>query len=99
MENPIIKAEELPEEEIVYLKKGWDGYRVVYPIKNEDGTTNWLNLLCGGKGNAIRLLIYVLIGIAIYFGVNDLLQQCNVLSENPCKFCYEGIKAVNSNPS
>ena len=48
------------EGDIINLKKGMFGYRVVHPIKNEDGTTNLINLLIGGWGN-FWMLIFIMI--------------------------------------
>ena len=35
--------------DIVYLRKARSGWRVIHPIKNEDGSINWFNLLTGGS--------------------------------------------------
>jgi hypothetical protein len=35
-------------EEIV-LKKDFTGWRVIYPIRNQDGSINWKNFLIGGS--------------------------------------------------
>jgi len=74
-------------EDIPTLKKDWFGYRIVYPIKNLDGTINWWNLLVGGKRNAFRLLIYSAIILLIYFGVNELISSYKLIAANPCEFC------------
>ena len=39
-----IEATQLPADEKVYLKKDFLGWRVVHPIKNEDGSYNWFNV-------------------------------------------------------
>ena len=64
----------------VYLKKGIFGYRIVYPIKNEDGSYNWTNLLFGGNSNLVKLLIYIGIAVLIYFGFHDMMYQCEQLA-------------------
>ncbi len=49
-DKKIIRAEELPEQEKIFLRRDFLGWRVVYPWKNEDGTLNWRNILTNGKG-------------------------------------------------
>lgn len=66
--NKIFKAEELPEGEKIYLKKGFKGWQVVHPIKNEDKSINWKNLLTGGSWwNVIITLIIVLIILGVLY--------------------------------
>ena len=43
MKNNIIKAEDLPRDENVYLKKSMGDWRVIKPLRNEDGTFNYFN--------------------------------------------------------
>lgn len=82
----IIKAEDLPEKERVYLRKGRFGYSVVHPRKNEDGTTNWINLLIGGWGNFFKLLFILLVIFLFLYGVREMMEGCNDLAANPCKY-------------
>lgn len=83
----IIKAEDLPENEKVYLRKDWLGWRVVEPIKNEDGTTNWFNLITGGKKNlAILIILLIFLGL-IFLGVKELIQTYKDYADNPCGYC------------
>jgi hypothetical protein len=85
----IIKAEDLPEHEQVYLKKSFDGWRVVHPIRNEDGSLNWVNLIFGGRSNLIKLMFLVLILSLFFFGVNELLEAYKEVARNPCNFCKD----------
>lgn len=62
----IIEASEIPENEKVYLKKDLFGWRVVHPIKNEDGSFNWFNFVVGSWGNLL-LLLFILLLIGIFF--------------------------------
>lgn len=40
----------------------------IYPPINEDGSTNWMNLIFGGKRNFFRLLvILVILGLTFYW--------------------------------
>ena len=72
--------------EIINLKKGTFGYRVVHPIKNEDGTTNWINLLIGGWGNLAILIFIMLVILSFMYGVKEMMAGCNDMAENPCSY-------------
>ena len=54
--SKFIEAQDLPEGEKVYLRKDFLGWRIIKPIKNEDGSVNWPNLLFGGWRNLLMLL-------------------------------------------
>lgn len=82
----IFKAEELPENEKVYLKKDFKGWRVVHPIKNEDGTINLFNIITGGSWwNLIIVGVIVLITLAFLFeyssNINSLLDCFRIPGE------------------
>ena len=48
------------------IRRSIDGYRVVYPNKNQDGTLNWKNILLGGSWwNLIKSL--VVLGLILLF--------------------------------
>lgn len=50
----------------IYLKKSFDGWRVTYPPKNDDGTWNYKNLIFGGNvWNFVKILIVILLIIAV----------------------------------
>ena len=69
------------------LKKTMWGWRVVHPVKNDDGTTNWINLLIGGWSNFF-ILLFILFVIFLYlFGTKELLSGCYDMAENPCAYC------------
>ena len=85
----IIKVSNIPENDRVYLKKDFLGYRIIHPIKNEDGSWNWLNLLVGGESNLVFLILLVLVGVTIYFGINEIISQYKLIADNPCDFCYD----------
>ena len=81
--------------EKVSLKKGKFGYRVIHPIKNEDGTTNWINLLIGGWGNFFKLIAILLIIGGIFYGFHEVTSSCSDLAKNPCK--YTNLDCSNRN--
>lgn len=69
------------ENEKVYLKKGtWLGWHIVHPIKNEDGSRNWKNLICGGSWLRLALIIgFVIISLGAIFEAKslvDLASEC-----------------------
>jgi hypothetical protein len=47
----------------IYLKKDIFGlYKVIYPVKNRDGSINWNNLLFGGHWfNWVKIMLVVLL--------------------------------------
>ena len=90
----IINARDLPEDERIHLKKSFDGWRVVYPFKNEDGTLNFFNLLTGGSyWNLLKvgMLLFLILGLT--YGYLHDMNACNDFTEriqsNPGKFCME----------
>ena len=85
----IIEASELPENEKVYLKKDFMGWRVVEPYKNPDGSYNWFNLLLGGKRNLFILAFLLVICFLLYFGVKEIIANETIVSQNPCAFCKD----------
>ena len=82
----------------LYVKKGWDGYRVVYPIKKDldrpfsfKDNINWKNFL-GQWHFWLKSLLFL---IALYFFVQMYLadtEQCREFVDNfgyQCGLYYE----------
>ncbi len=92
----IIKAEDLPLKERVYLKKDFMGWRVVEPYKNEDGTINWFNFVLGGKRGIVWLTIILLITGMLYLGINQLISNYKVIANEPCKYCADYVSQFGS---
>ena len=67
----------------VFMRKGFDGWRVVYPIKNEDGSLNLKNLILGGNiFQFIKIMIIpVALLIAVYFYRQDI-NSCQLAVKN-----------------
>ena len=84
----IIEISQLPLGEKVYLKKDWLGWRVVHPIKNEDGTINWFNLIFGSKSNLIFLILVLLLLIGFYFGFVELFTSFSATQLNTCNINF-----------
>ena len=82
MDKKIIEASELPNDEKVYLKKDFLGWRIVHPIKNEDGSWNWPNLLFGGWRNLLSSAILILIIAGAIWAyrrdINQIKQACDI---------------------
>jgi len=73
------------------------GWRIVHPIKNEDRTINWMNLLFGGKGNLVTLLLILLILGGLYFGFKDLLLQYKHIFNDSCvQYCISDCNVAKS---
>lgn len=72
--------------QIVHLKhsKKLNTWRVIYPIKNEDGTLNWFNILTGGSWfNLIVTGIIVLVLVLFFFEYSSNIQTLLDCFENP----------------
>lgn len=86
MVKNIIEAQNLPLEDKVYMKKDMFGWRVVHPIKNEDGSLNWFNIFTGGSWGNLILIIFI-VGVicfgtwAHYHDINIVRESCLVFKE------------------
>lgn len=91
MKKKIYEASELPENEKVYLKKDWTGWRVIEPF--EDPTTGKKNWFSGTKKTIIPFLFVLLIMILFLVGFNESTESMrsalNQIFSNPAKFCEE----------
>jgi len=69
----IFKAEDVPENEEVYLKKDLLGWRVVHPIKKDLDkplslqNVSWFNFLTGGWNNLLILFIMVITIVSVFW--------------------------------
>ena len=82
----IIEASDLPEQDKVYLRKGYFGYRVVHPIKNDNGSINWVNLLVGGWGNLVTLIFLAFVIGTFFYGIYDITHQLHNQTLTVCEF-------------
>ena len=62
------------------------GWKVVHPIKNEDGKFNFVNFLFGGKGNLIVLIILMAITAMFFTGINQMFESCSDFADHPCDY-------------
>lgn len=80
----------------LFLKRDGESYRVVHPIKNEDGSINWFNLLVGGswKNLIITLIVMIIvIGFLYEYSLNiQTLLNCfkDMSSLEVCKQSFGG---------
>lgn len=83
----IIKAEDLPDGEKVYLKKDFLGWRVVEPVRNEDGSWNWKKIIVGTKRTWFGVIVILIIAALFYFGIKEILDPLRIIAENPGEYC------------
>lgn len=71
----------------LYIKKDKFGYKVIYPIKNDDGTTNWFNLLTGGTWyKLIFTIIVVLLILGMCYSYYHDVKACLEFQNNICDY-------------
>lgn len=73
-------------EEKIFLKKSgmFKDWHVIYPpIDPDTGKINWINLLFGGKANAVKVFIIGIITLLLVLGVYDLVSSYNETFSNP----------------
>ncbi len=87
----IIEVSDLPEGTKLYVKKDFLGYRIVNPIRNEDGTLNWVNVITGGWRNLITITIVITLLLWTQYDshnkVKEYQEYCDTISKNPVQFC------------
>lgn len=80
----MIKAEDLPEGEEVYLKKDFLGeWRVVYPVEI-NGKFNWRRFIFGSKWNTIFLIFVIILTVLFYFGMSEALENAYLTGQHNC---------------
>lgn len=76
--------------EVVYLKRNsWlGGYRVVNPIKNDDGSINYFRLFIGSWANLFKtVIILAAIFILLYSYMHDTAACRELLTKSPQQLC------------
>jgi hypothetical protein len=87
--DKIIAASELPLEEKIYLKKDFLGWRIVHPMKDEDGSINWGNLIFGGWRNFFTLIIILMFVLGFFYVYYHDTTEMQKVVENPCEYCQQ----------
>ena len=72
--------------EVLNLKNGMFGYRIVHPTKDKDDNIIWINFLLGGWENFIKLLFILLVLGLFLMGYSEITKSCNDLAADPCKY-------------
>lgn len=85
--NKIIKAEDLPEGDKVYLKKDKAGWRVVEPIKDDQGKFLWKRILLGTKRERRFLYFIIFLALVTYLAYQEQLTNYYEVVNNPCAYC------------
>jgi len=78
-----IEKVDLGNNEIINVKKGMFGYRIVYPHKDINGKIVWVNLLVGGWGNFWKLLFIMVVILSFLYGVREMTASCRDMAEHP----------------
>jgi len=85
----------------LYIKKGWDGYRVVYPIKKEldkpfsRKNAHWKNILIGGHwSRPLKLLLFL---IALYLFTQMYLADTKLCRDFVQQITSGDIKIIGNN--
>lgn len=87
-----IKTIELDGDKIS-LKKSKSGWRIIYPIKNEDGTVNWKNVFKFDMPVLLLTIAIILLIIWSTNNVNHLLSCFDSLDKlEVCKRSFGGAK-------
>lgn len=85
--SKIVRADELPLEDEVFLKKDVFGWRIVQPLKNPEGKIVWVNVLFGGWRNLVMLVCVVSMILLFFAGHEELTREMRLVVESPCGFC------------
>lgn len=89
----IFEARELPDNQNIYFKKDFLGWRIVYPVlknpneKFSPRNINWMNLLFGGKRNFVYLILFMVFLALLYRGLYDATKDWREIGEHPCFYC------------
>jgi hypothetical protein len=88
------KIEKIRED--LYVRKFWDGYKVVYPNRKDLekpfslSNANWRNILMGGRWTYIlKLIIILLIIYAFVYMQLANEKQCRTFASNFTNICIQ----------
>ena len=84
----IIRVEDLPTEERIFLKKDMFGYRVVEPLQDPDtGKFIWKNFF-NPRGFVLLGIILLILGIG-YLAFQEQISNYKEVMDNPCPYCKD----------
>lgn len=85
-----VEREYKGKKETFALRRSFDGWRVVYPMKNADGTTNWKNIILGGSwGNMLRWLMILALILLFFYVYNNDTSVCRETLSNIGEVCQQ----------
>ena len=84
----IIEASDLPDDEKIYLKKDWTGWRVVEPIKDPETGEIVIKNVLSRKGFVTLFLLLLFMGI-LFLTFNEQMTNYKKVMENPCDYCID----------
>lgn len=91
----IYTIEDIPENEKIYLSKDRFGWRVVHPVKNEDGTYNVFNLIFGSWSNILLLLFILFLLAMFYFAYHEVASQLSAcVNDYNSKYIIENVSSI-----
>ncbi len=83
------------ENEKVYLKKDFFGWRTIEPLKNPE-TGEWiLKNLWSKKGLAMLVFVIVILSL-FYLAFQEQINNYKKVMENPCSFCKDCFVRTNT---
>lgn len=92
------KIEKIKDD--LYIKKGWDGYRVVYPIKKDINlpwsleNTNWTNFFGQWHFWLKSIVILAIIYFVLQSYIHDT-QECRDFIQNISLVCTQYMNSIN----
>ena len=72
----------------VFVSQRKDNFKVVYPLKNEDGSWNWFNILTGGSW--INLILVAMVVVIVLGLLNEYSTNIKILQEQ-VKYCMPNL--------
>lgn len=87
MKNKIIEASGIPEDIKVYLKQDSAGWRVVEPIKDENGKLLWKRIILGTKRERRFMYFIIFLALVTYLAFNEQVDNYKRVMDNPCAYC------------
>lgn len=82
----MIETKDLPNDERIFLKKDFLGWRVVEPI-TLDGKIVWKNVF-SKKGLAMLIFILMIMGLS-YLAFKEQINNYREVMSNPCSYCED----------
>jgi hypothetical protein len=91
------------QKETFAIRRSFDGWRVVYPMKNQDGSMNWRNTLIGGNWKSLWkwagiILLFLLFAGVYYRDTHICMDTMRHFGDN-CKLYMEIQDKIRNNLS